>query len=485
MSTDARSSSATVGIVSYGAYVPRHRLRRAAISEVLGTPAAPGTRAVAGYDEDSTTLAVEAARVACRRIDVRSLDGVYFATATPAYLEKTNATAIHAALDLADEAIAVDMAGALRCAAAVWRAAVDAAAAGRTTLATFGDVRTGMPGGADERDGGDAGAALVFGREAVVAEVLAMSSRTREFLDRWRLPSDEAPQTWEERFGEQVYVPLAQTCVADVLERTGVRLDQVDHLIVGGAHSRAVRQLPKALGLAHALVPDLAEQLGNAGVAHAALALTDLLDRAAPGETIVLVNLADGVDAVLLRTTEAISSYGAESATHHARSKLGAQLATADDALPYATFLTWRRQLVREPPRREEPGRPMAPVANRREGWKFGFVGSRCLDCGTRHLPPQRVCFSCQAVDRMASQTFADTPGSVSTFTIDRLAFSPSPPVIGAVVDFDGGGRYQCEVTDVHPDRVGIGTRVEPTFRRLYTAGGIHDYFWKLRPILG
>ncbi|HEY3483985.1 MAG TPA: OB-fold domain-containing protein [Ilumatobacteraceae bacterium] len=50
------------------------------------------------------------------------------------------------------------------------------------------------------------------------------------------------------------------------------------------------------------------------------------------------------------------------------------------------------------------------------------------------------------------------------------------------MVDFDGGGRYQCEVTDVVPDDVRIGTKVEPTFRRLYTAGGIHDYFWKVRP---
>jgi 3-hydroxy-3-methylglutaryl CoA synthase/uncharacterized OB-fold protein len=484
MSTDVRSTS-EVGIVSYGAYVPRRRLRRAAIAEVLGTPPASGTRAVAGYDEDSTTMAVEAARVACRRLDRGRIDGVYFATATPAYLEKTNATAIHAALDLADHALAVDMAGALRSSAGVWRAAVDAAATGRTTLAAFADVRTGMPGGADERDGGDAGAALVFGDEDVVAEVVAMSSRTREFLDRWRLPTDDAAQMWEERFGEQVYVPLAQACVAELLARGGVVAEDVDHLVVAGMHARAVRQVPKAVGLAGALAADHAIELGNAGVAHAALVLTDVLDRAEPGETIVVVNLADGVDAVLLRTTHAITNYRSSTADHHAQRTLSAQMAVADDSLSYATFLTWRKQLVREPPRREEPGRPMAPVANRREGWKFGFVGSRCLECGTRHLPPQRVCFSCQAADRMAPEPFADTPGTVSTFTIDRLAFSPSPPVIGAVVDFDGGGRYQCEVTDVQPDAVGIGTRVEPTFRRLYTAGGIHDYFWKLRPILG
>ena len=77
----------------------------------------------------------------------------------------------------------------------------------------------------------------------------------------------------------------------------------------------------------------------------------------------------------------------------------------------------------------------------------------------------------------------ADAVGTVATFTIDRLAYSPSPPVVFAVVDFDGGGRYRCELTDVDPDDLAIGDRVEMTFRRLYTADGIHNYFWKARPV--
>ena len=63
------------------------------------------------------------------------------------------------------------------------------------------------------------------------------------------------------------------------------------------------------------------------------------------------------------------------------------------------------------------------------------------------------------------------------------LAYSLSPPVVAAVVDFEGGGRFQCEMTDVDPKAVKIGDRVEMTFRKLYTAGGVHNYFWKARPI--
>ena len=77
----------------------------------------------------------------------------------------------------------------------------------------------------------------------------------------------------------------------------------------------------------------------------------------------------------------------------------------------------------------------------------------------------------------------ADVLGTIVTYTVDRLAYSPSPPVVFAVVDFDGGGRPPVELTDVDADDVAIGGRVEMTFRRLFTADGIHNYFWKARPV--
>ena len=76
------------------------------------------------------------------------------------------------------------------------------------------------------------------------------------------------------------------------------------------------------------------------------------------------------------------------------------------------------------------------------------------------------------------------------TFTIDRLAYSQSPPVIFAVVDFDplagtdgAGGRLPVEVCDTTPDQISVGDRVEMTFRRLNQSDGIANYFWKARPI--
>src|SRR5580765_8410117 len=96
------------GLIAYGTYVPYWRLRRSAITEALGAGGGKGTRAVASYDEDTTSMGVEAARVA-----LRSAPGVepsvLFATTDPAYVDKTNATAIHAALGLPSSTGAYDM----------------------------------------------------------------------------------------------------------------------------------------------------------------------------------------------------------------------------------------------------------------------------------------------------------------------------------------------------------------------------------------
>jgi len=83
----------------------------------------------------------------------------------------------------------------------------------------------------------------------------------------------------------------------------------------------------------------------------------------------------------------------------------------------------------------------------------------------------------------MAPEPLAGIEGSVATFTVDRLAFSPAPPIVDAVVDFDDGGRYTFEVADADPSALDVGTRVETVFRRLNSADGVHNYFWKVRVV--
>ena len=466
------------GIVAYGTYLPYWRLDRKAIAAALGAPSGRGARAVASFDEDTTSMGVEAARVALRAApESVAPELVLFATAAPAYLDKTNATAVHAALGLPESVGAYDMVGSVRSAMGAMRLAATSA---QPSLVVLSDVRTGRPGSGDERDGGDAAAAFLLAEGDVLVEVLGRASSTHEFLDRWRVPGDAYSHVWEERFGETVYVPSAETAVTDAMKRAGITAEAIDHLIVTGVHARAARAVAAGVGARReAAVDDLTSTVGNTGTAHGGLLLAAVLDRAEPGQVIVLVQLADGADAVVLRTTEALSRYRQRRAT-----TVEAQIASGRPDLPYPSFLTWRGELTREPPRRPDPDSPAAPPSMRDERWKFGFAGSRCEVCGTRHLPPARVCVKCHAVDQMSRERMADVPATIATFTVDRLAYSLAPPVVAAVIDFDGGGRLRCELTDVDPANVKIGDRVIMSFRRLYTAGtGVHDYFWKARPI--
>ena len=446
------------GLISYAAYVPRFRLQRAELAAALGGGGGRGARAVASYDEDTTTMGVEAARRALRNGDRPA--SLAFATTAPAYLDKTNATAIHAALDLGHEGFAVDMAGSARSAIGALRAA--GAAGG---LAVLSDLRTGRAGSADERDGGDGAAAFLFGDGEAIAEVVAEASTTAEFLDRWRIPGEAASRSWEERFGLEMYLPL----IRDAVARVGA--EEPDHVIVSSPHARAAATAAKQYS---GRVPEESPPIGYAGAADLGIRLAAVLDRAAPGETILLVSAVDGCDAILLRTTAALER-------GRAAEPLANQAKRGRD-LRYASYLTWRGLLEREPPRRPEPERPAGPPSARSEAWKFGFVGTRCEACGQVHVPPRRVCVACGAVDRMARAPLAGRRGVVVTYTVDRLAFSPAPPIINAVVDFEGGGRYTLEVTDATPEEVDIGTPLELTFRRFYTVDGVHNYFWKARP---
>ena len=465
-----------VGILSYGVYLPYWRLQRSAITAALGSGGGKGSRAVASYDEDTTSMGVEAARIALANAPAGAQPGIVaFATTAPAYLDTTNATAIHAALALPSSVGAVDTIGSVRSGSA----AIAVASAGGNGLAILSDIRTGLPGGNDEANGGDAAVAFLFGDGPdVIATSIGRADVTAEFVDRWRTPGDSHSKQWEERFGEYAYVPLAEQSVADALKAADLTMADVDHVIVTGLHTRAVAAARRAIGASpDTLAPDLTDQIGNTGTAHPALLLADVLDRATPNQTIAVVTLADGCSTHLLRTTDAITR-------RRPATSVRDRIAATRDDLSYGSFLTWRGQIHREPPRRPEPDRPAGPPSLRGTAWKYGLFGSRDEN-GFVHLPPARVSMGSGEIDHMEMVRMADVRATIATFTVDRLAYSLSPPVVAAIIDFDGGGRFQCELTDVDPTTVKIGDRVEMSFRRLYTQDGIHNYFWKARPVAG
>jgi 3-hydroxy-3-methylglutaryl CoA synthase/uncharacterized OB-fold protein len=455
------------GIRAYAAYIPQHRLSLAEIGKTLGSGGGRGQRIVASFDEDSTTMAVEAGRAALSTIGgapAAQGTSLYFATTSPAYLDKTNAAAIHVALGLDGAGFAADFAGSGRSGIAALRTA--AAAGG---LALLADVRVGQPGSGDEHTGGDGAAAVLFGPgEDVLATMLAQVSLTAEMLDRWRSPAWAHAEVWEERFGFEAYASLIRRVAATALAEAG--LTRADHVVVTSPNAGIAK---KSASLVSGVLSTSGSPIGHAGAADSGVALAAVLDIAEPDQTILLLSAVDGCDALMLQTTDLLPA-------RRQRIPVATQL-DAGRPVPYATYLSWRGLLVREAPRRPEPDRPAGPPSARGEHWKFAFTGSACTACGFVHLPPARVCHRCGAIDEMESVSRAEATGRIATYTVDRLAFSPSPPLVSAVIDFDDGGRYALEVADADPAALQVGNRVGLTFRCLFTAGGVHNYFWKAR----
>jgi 3-hydroxy-3-methylglutaryl CoA synthase len=459
------------GITRYGSYVPFFRVQRAALG------AGRGARAVASHDEDSVSMAVEAARGALRDAPALAPAALLFATTSPPYAEKTNAATVQAALGLSENVASAELGGSSRMGLAALGLGLDLASAGRPALVCAGDVMIGAPGGPRESQGGDAAVAFLTGPdEESAARLLGRASATVELLDTWRLPEDRFAKQWEERFGAEVLGPVLADTATRALNDAGVEPTELSQVILDATNPRAAAGLPRALGLKPEQLADgLEAKVGRAGAAHAGLVLAHCLDQAKPGDRILVTSLADGCDALVLQVTERIASARPGNAVE-------AWIASRRDDLGYNTWLKWRGILPFEPPRRPDPERPAAPPMRRHERWKLAFVGGRCTRCQTGHLPPQRVCSSCGAVDEMQPEGFADRTGRVATFTLDHLAYTLQPPVVAAVVDFEGGGRLACELTDVDPSSVAIGNELEMTFRRLYTGQGVHNYFWKARP---
>ena len=467
------------GITSWGAYLPHWRLDRTTIASVAGQGGGRGTRTVAGFDQDTTTLAVEAARLATA--DAPTCDQVLFATVAPAYADKTNATTLHAALGLPDSTAAFDLGASSRSAMGALLLAAGSVA---TSLVAVADIRTGRAGSSEESSGGDAGAAVVVASSdvaPVAAEIIATASATVEAVDRWRAPGQQTSRTWDERFTEVAYRPAVERAFADALVAAGLTAADVDVAVIAAPSARVGAAMARRLGVAR-VADDLAATVGNTGAAHALVCLGAELERlagdpatASGGSVVALVHVGDGCDVVLLRTTSHLAA-AVPAVTVADQVASGA-------VVPYGRYLAWRELLTVEPPRRPEPARVSAPAAWRSSSWKFAFTAARDPETGAVHLPPTRVSADGVRVDAMEPVGLSSAVGTVATFTVDRVAYSPSPPIIFAVVDFDGGGRFPVELCDLAPDDVAIGTRVELTFRRLHAADDIPNYFWKARPV--
>ncbi len=466
-----------VGITAYGAYVPFHRLQRKALNEAHGKGGGRGERSVANYDEDSVSMAVEAAWNALWKHDNKQIGTVYFATTTNPYAEKSSSTTIATALETQQAVRTGDFGDSLRSGSTAMLAALDAAvSSGKPALAVAGDCRIGGAGGGNEAAFGDGAAAFLFGSGKVLARVISTASVANEIVDTFRKHEDVMVRNWEERFGIVQGVNKAvPKAVKQVLEQAGVKGDQIARFVCASPSAKATEGIAKMCGIRPEAVEDaLDATVGQAGSAHGPMMLTGALEKAKPGDKILFAAYAEGADAILLEATQELDAY-------RPRRHLSDCIERKRNDIKYTDYLRWRNLLDFEPPRRPETKRPAATAMFRNYAQNLTLTGSRCTNCGALSYPRQRVCWKCKTKDKLDDYSFRTAKGKIRTFSADHLAYSPAPPEMLVVIDFDAGGRLMCNMADVDLKSVKVGEPVEMTFRRLYEAGGIFNYAWKAK----
>jgi len=448
------------GIIDIATYVPQGRLKHAEIKELIRTGNGKGERSVMNFDEDSTTMAVEAIRY-LDKSSIENAQSLWFSTTSPAYTHKSNSAAVHAACSLPFSISAYDMGQSVRSAFGAFRAASETLG-----ICVCSDSWTGLPGSDEERFGADGSGAISFGNDGEsIAVIRNWKSHVIELLERWKIPSDEVVQTWDERFIAEILTPAIQ----DILGEKAT--DPRTIVAVSSANNR----VPSALSGCSKVITN--HELGYFGASDLVFKLHNALMSSTAGDTILLVEVADGLELVELMVTEKIELWKAKVESKRT-------LARKTQEVGYPDFLTWRGRLDRQLPRRPDPQAPAGPPSFRNVKWKFGLSAQKCNNCGVIHTPPEHRCRGCGSIGNFGEVSLADKYGHVVTFTVDRLAFTPSPPMVIAVVDFGNGARSSFEFTDADVSEISIGMQVEMTFRLINTASGVRNYFWKIRPVV-
>jgi hydroxymethylglutaryl-CoA synthase len=470
------------GITSVGAHIPVYRLSREEIGMVWGGRKATGTKAVAGYDEDTVTMAV-AAVLDCLKRGGAGTEGLYLATTTAPYKEKQSAAIVASAADLSEECHTADFTGSLRAGTAALKAAIDAVRAGSAGnfMVVVADSRLGAAKGALEQALGDGAAAITVGTEKVIAEIDGSYSVFNDFTDLWRSEDDRFPRAAEGRFIDEAgYLPTVQSVINGLLKKYKLDISDFSSVVYYASDARQHAALARRLKLDKGQVQDpLYNDIGNTGAAAVFLMLSAALEKASPGDRILFVSYGDGADAFILRVTDEIKKFQKQPV-------ISPQL-PGKMPVSYGQYLTWK-ELVPV----EASTLPERPALSLQSRWRerraiAALYGVKCKKCDAPQISQigqaSRVCVNCQAKDEFEPYKFSDKKATLFSYAIDQLMPTLNPPGVNGVIDFEGGGRLICELTDCAIDKVKVGMAVEMTFRKMFFSRGVHNYFWKAKPV--
>ena len=345
-----------VGIVGYGAYVPKHRIRVEEIAKVWGTDAESYKRGLAlkeksvpSPDEDTITMSVEATRNALMRCDVDPIDigAVYVGSESHPYAVKPSGTVLAEAIGATPDIHCADYEFACKAGSEAMFVTMSLVRAGemRYALAVGGDTSQGAPGDALEYSAAAGSAAFIMGSENLIAVCETTHSFMTDTPDFWRREYEFYPKHAGRFTGEPAYFKHIIGSAKAILEKSEMKPKDFTYAVFHQPNGKFPQRVGKMLGFTPEQIEPgwLAPTLGNTYSGSSPMGLTATLDVSKPGDRILMVSYGSGSgsDAFIWQVTERIDQ------VRDLAPKTRDQLETGIRYVEYGTYAKFRGKIKR------------------------------------------------------------------------------------------------------------------------------------------
>lgn len=298
----------SIGIVGYGVYVPRYRIKVEEIARLWGHDAEGIKRgllveekSVAGLDEDTATISVEAAKNALRRapeVNPQDIEALYVGSESHPYAVKPTASVVAEAISATPSMTAVDTEFACKAATAGMQACMGLVKAGyiKYGMSIGADTAQAQPADALEYTAAAGGAAYIIGGGGVLAEIEGTYSYTQDVPDFWRRDGSEFPKHGGRFTGEPAYFAHTINSTKGLMEKLGRKPEDYDYVVFHEPNGKFPLRAAKILGFpSEKVLPGLnVTKIGNTYSGSSLIALATILDRAKPEDKIIFTSYGSG-----------------------------------------------------------------------------------------------------------------------------------------------------------------------------------------------
>ncbi len=341
-----------VGIVSYGSYIPRYRIKVEEIARVWGEDPEDirnglfiYSKSVPGPDEDTATISVEALKKAMERKNVKSVGAIYVGSESHPYAVKPTATIVAEAMGFTPEVTAADYEFACKAGTAAIQTIMGMVKSGmiKHGIAIGADTSQGAPGDALEYSAAAGGTAFVIGENDVIAEIKGTFSLTTDTPDFWRREGQDYPRHGGRFTGEPAYFRHVVGAAKKMMEIMGTKPEDYTYAVFHQPNGKFPTRAAKQLGFKDEQIKQglIVPHIGNTYSGSMITGLSALLDIAKPDDRILAVSFGSGAgsDAFHIEITKRMDDFPREKA------KFVWDQINAAKFIDYATYAKFKRKI--------------------------------------------------------------------------------------------------------------------------------------------